>query len=217
VKAFRKLPASNKEQWQRRLDRKSGLFARVLLGALGQWPPRPGTATFRLVIAATLAAVVLVGLSAAGSGLWVAVAQALGSRSPEPTRPAAPPVARFDLVTFVCPSDGTGDYLTVDFHAQPPQPPSTWWVFVLPVGSPAPPHYFPSRSPMSDGEGGYHTRVYIGPATQYEIYLTLTLADADETVRKYIAAREVDGNWGLGMAWPEPAAFRAMVVRDRTC
>lgn len=135
-------------------------------------------------------------ISAAGSALWVGGSKVVSTRLSEP--PSAPPVARIDLLTFVCPYDASGDYLTVDFHAQPPPHESGWWVLVLPVGGPPPPRYFPSRSPMSDGEGGYHTRVYIGPATRYEIYLALANVDANDTVRKYIAAREVDGKWGLG-------------------
>ena len=70
---------------------------------------------------------------------------------------------------------------------------------------------------MSDGEEGFHTRVYIGPANRYEMYLAWAPTDADDSIRQYISAREIDGRWALGMPWPQTASFRAGEVHDRTC
>ena len=194
---------------------------RVLLGAVGQWPLDHKVTPFGVFMRVFVTMTVLVSIGVGCSAVWALTTQQstfpTQSNLVSPTPTAPPPAARFDRITFVCLGEPSGDYMTIDFHAQRAPLGAGWWVLVLPVGGPTPPRYFSSRVPMSDGEEGFHTRVYIGPANRYEMYLALAPTDADDSIRQYISAREIDGRWALGMPWPQTASFRAGEVHDRTC
>lgn len=129
--------------------------------------------------------------------------------SPTPT-PMLPAV-RLTGVQVVCDEH---DFLDIRFVAQEPPEGNCFWVFAVPRDAPK---WFPSAEPISNGEGNYRARIYIGAAYEYDVYVLLLPQQRIQEVIGYLAARKVDWQWWRGMASrPEGAVLRAeeFVVRE---
>jgi hypothetical protein len=207
------------------LDSAAGVVAPDLWRAAKRWP-----AKWRWVVFS-----VLFFLGFAGLAVREGVADYVGAKlagsinqetsmaaSPAPTLTPNPlptrtlPAVRIDYATLECAAaegSSSHDYIEVEFESQKPDSGRFLWAFALARGNP---RWYPSGPPWSDGEMQYEARVFVGTSDEFFVYIVVLETSGLEQVTQYLAQREVDKRWSLGMTFREQdSAVLSVRARQR--